>query len=92
MLGEENPGILTDRLTAARNVRKVICGKQNKPLHEDIHILSPRAYKYITLQDKKDFKYVIKLGILTWGDSPELSEGFHCHLTVSLIGEKQKES
>ena len=66
MLGEENPGILTDRLTAARNVRKGICGKQNKsPPHEDIHILSPRAYKYITLQDKKDFKYVIKLRILT---------------------------
>ena len=65
MLGEENPGILTDRLTAARNVRKGICGKQNEPPpHEDIHILSPRAYKYITLQDKKDFKYVIKLRIL----------------------------
>ena len=65
VLGEENPGILTDRLTAARNVRKGICGKQNKPPpHEDTHILTPRAY-ILPYKTKKDFKYVIQLGILT---------------------------
>lgn len=48
-------------------------GRQNNLSFKDVHVLIPRAYESVTLQNKRDVADVIKLTILTWGDYPRLS-------------------
>lgn len=48
-------------------------GRQNNLSFKDVHVLIPRAYESVTLQNKRDVADVIKLTILTWGDYPGLS-------------------
>lgn len=47
--------------------------RQNNAPPPNVHILIPRAYKYVTLYGKRDFTDVIKLKTLRWGDYLGLS-------------------
>lgn len=40
---------------------------------KDTHVLVPGTYEYLTLRGRRDFKDVIKLNTLKWGDSYRLS-------------------
>lgn len=35
---------------------------------QDVHILTPETYKYVTLHGKRDFADVIMIRILKWGE------------------------
>ena len=57
---------------------------------KDRHILIPRTWEYITLQNKRDFADVIKLRGLRWGDYLGPSGGSTLIIKV-LIRERQED-
>ena len=49
------------------------CGGQPNGPPKVVHVLIPSTCKYVTLQGKRDFAGVGKLGVSRWGDDAGLS-------------------
>lgn len=64
------------------------CGGQPNSPPKVVHVLIPPTGEHVTLQGKRDFADVSKLGVSRWGDDARLSGWDQCH----LVGPHNRES
>ena len=55
------------------------CGGQPNSPPKVVHVLIPPTGEHVTLQGKRDFADVSKLGVSRWGDDAGLSGQDQCH-------------